>query len=156
MARGVVTIPGQIALVNEGLYGPTWSGAKLALLVDGGPYLVTDTMANHVEGSFSGYARQPLPWNPVNYDATAPAGVDVSGSTVPQWQGPTDGSGQLITGWAIIQSSESGSGQGSVGAPLLLACGALDAPRDLLTPANSLPLVVDQDWTQVATATTVT
>jgi hypothetical protein len=156
MAEGVVTIPGQIALVNEGLYGPTWSGAKLGLLIDNNPYLVTDTLANHVEASFTGYARQALPWNPVNYDASAPAGADVSSAVVPQWEGPSDGSGQLITGWAIIQSSESGSGSGSPGSPILLACGPLDVAVDLIVPTNSLPLVVSQDWTQTAAAATVT
>lgn len=153
---GNVTVPGQMALLSEGLSGPTWLGAQLGLIVDNNPQTINDTMASHTEASFTGYSRKALPWGPVGWDA---AGVqaDVAGSAVQAWQGPSDGSGQQITGWIIVQGSESGSGSGSPGAPLLLAVGGLDGnTAGLMTPADVLPVTADLDLEAQATVTTIT
>lgn len=141
MAQGVMTIQGQIALTREGLFGPTWLGALLALFTDQNPFLVTDVVGNHTEAIFTGYARKGLVWLPINYTAAAPAGIVVSASGVDQWNGPGDGTGQNCYGWGIIQSSESGS-VGSVGSPLLLACGPCDQqPEGVFTTTDCITLV---------------
>lgn len=156
MALGVCTIQGQIALMREGLFGPTWTGAQLALLVDGNPFTVNDTLASHTEATFTGYTRQAITWGPIGWDNTAPPSADVASTVVDTWTGPGDASGQVITGWAIVQASRSGSVSGSVGAPLLLAAGKLDAPVRLAVPTDLLPLVANLDLQAQGTGTTQT
>jgi hypothetical protein len=143
MAQGVITIPAQLALVREGLTGPTWSGARLGLITDSNPFNVTDTLASHTEASFGGYARQAVDWGPVFYDSGAAngPGPSVSALNVDQWSGPGDTSGQEVTGWILVQASESGS-EGSAGSPLLLAAGPLDeVPFTLQNVYDLLQLV---------------
>jgi hypothetical protein len=142
MALGTITVPGQLGLVDGGVYGPQWAGAQLVLRTDDLAVQPLTEWSELVEASFDGYQRHLIQWSAAAWDSLAAAAY-VDDTVKGVWRGPGDGSGQTVVSWAIIQPGSYASGSGAAGSVVLLAGGLLDNPAALVQLYDQLTINVE-------------
>jgi hypothetical protein len=133
----VATIPELVELLGKGLTG-TITGVKGLL----GTNTVTPSRNSQTSDltlpTFTGYVEKSITWSTVNYDPGSTL-AQVVATTILQWDGPSDASGQNILSFGVHQP-------GAAGPPVvpeyLLGCCNLDTPASLHVPTDQLSIAL--------------
>jgi hypothetical protein len=135
--RGFLTRQAIVDLLNTGTAGAPFGTLKLLLFTAAAnPPSRQSVLADFTEATFTGYVKKAVTLGTAGYDVSINEAVQAS-TTVSQWNGPSDASGQTVIGWALVSEV--------AGPPVvdtLRASGLFDNPHSLAVPTDMLAIAV--------------
>lgn len=129
--EGITTLAGLVDFLANGL-SALWTGGKLALGTNAISPTIHSVFADLTAPTFTGYLTKNVVWGAPVYNP-ASGQLEVVGTTVLDWSGPSDNTGQVILSWCFYNTS---------GPNTLIAAGNLSAPITLAVPTDGLVLTI--------------